>query len=235
MWGTKLRRYITRHSNPVCHLCGLTKGVETKDIIWCHNCLSLFSAKPRCYQCGLETLAPVAKCGSCLTEPPLWDRLFCVGDYRPPLSNYIYNLKYSGGLKYGYDLSYLLSKRIDNPAPLIASMPLHWQRFFHRGYNQSDVLGNYLATHLQSQPVFTSQLFKRIKSTPSQQGLNKEQRMKNLKHAFTLNWVPNQTHIAIIDDVVTTGSSVRQLCALLLDVGVKKLIFIVSAEQEYNA
>jgi predicted amidophosphoribosyltransferase len=66
-------------------------------------------------------------------------------------------------------------------------------------------------------------MFKRIKSTPSQQGLNREQRVRNLRHAFALNNHPNHTHIAIIDDVVTTGSSVRQLCNLLFDVGVEKI------------
>lgn len=223
MWKKQFRRFITQYTNPICHLCGLSKGRKSGDLIWCQSCLLLFLAKPRCCQCGLETLLPVAKCGACLSEPPLWDRLFCVGDYKAPLSNYIHNLKYSGQLQYAYDLTYLLSQRINKPAPLIVSMPLHWRRFVHRGYNQSDVLGHYLEAHLQGRCTFDQTLFKRVKSTPSQQGLDKQQRMKNLTHAFTLNWLPNQTHIAIIDDVVTTGSSVRQLCKLLLDVGVKKI------------
>lgn len=231
MWQTNIRDFIGRYSASVCHLCGLSMNKPLNRTIWCQHCLSFFSSKPRCQQCGLVTHSVIDKCGACLADPPLWDRLYCVGDYQPPLSNYIHNLKYQSQTQYTYDLSYLLSKQIIDPAPLFVSMPLHWRRFIQRGYNQSVLLGYYLERHLQSNRAthvkhltkFDSQLFKRIKSTPKQQGLNKQQRVKNLKGAFSLKYIPDQTHIAIIDDVVTTGSSVRQLCKLLLDVGVKKI------------
>jgi len=166
-----------------------------------------------------------------LSDPPLWNTLICVGDYQPPLSTYIHHLKYSNKPEYAYDLTHLLSQKIIDPAPLLISMPLHWRRFMRRGYNQSDLLGYHLVEHFNSsqqpnsktQTIFAPKLFKRIKSTPSQQGLNKQQRLKNLKHAFALNYLPKQTHIAIIDDVVTTGSSMRQLCKLLLNIGTKRI------------
>ncbi|WP_413285425.1 ComF family protein [Vibrio sp. MA40-2] len=243
MWYKNTRLFIARHSTPVCHLCGLHIEKPISDTIWCLNCMAFFSPKPRCQRCGLTTLISVPECGSCLSNPPLWNKLYCVGDYQLPLSSYIHKLKYAGHLQNAYDLTYLLSQRIINPAPLIVSMPLHWSRFIRRGYNQSDVLGYYLTSHLNAyhvlnndlfdekalnnkvfdDTVFDGKMFKRIKVTPSQQGLDKQQRVKNLRHAFALNYRPEQSHVAIIDDVVTTGSSVRQLCKLLLDIGVEKI------------
>ena len=228
MWYKNTRLFISRYSTPVCHLCGLHIEKPISDTIWCSNCLAFFNPKPRCQRCGLTTLVPVPECGSCLSNPPLWNKLYCVGDYQLPLSGYIHKLKYAGHLQNAYDLTYLLSQRIIDPAPLIVSMPLHWSRFMRRGYNQSDILGHYLTYHLNTYNVcksnaFDRKMFKRIKATPSQQGLDKQQRVKNLRHAFTLNYLPEQSHIAIIDDVVTTGSSVRQLCKLLLDIGVEKI------------
>jgi len=70
-------------------------------------------------------------------------------------------------------------------------------------------------------------LFKRIRSTASQQGLTKSARKSNLKGAFAMRNANfsalDYSHIAIIDDVVTTGSTVYQLCQLLLEVGVKRI------------
>ncbi len=223
MLANKLRRAIARHSTPVCHLCGLPMEKPLGETIWCHHCLAFFSPQPRCQQCGIETVAPTSKCGDCLSEPPLWDRLFCVGDYHLPLSSYVHKLKYSASPQYAFDLSYLLSQRISEPAPLIVSVPLHWRRQLQRGYNQSEYLGACLRYHLGVQSLFDAKLFRRTKATPPQQGLNKQQREKNLRHAFTLRFFPVQTHVAIVDDVVTTGSTVKQLSRLLRNAGVEKI------------
>lgn len=224
----QINTLLARYSTPICHLCGLTIGSHADNItIWCDDCLDIFHSSPRCQRCGLITEQPETLCGACLANPPPWNNLYCVGSYTLPLSRYIYKLKYKNEIQYCYDLTYLLMQRISNPAPLIVSMPLHWRRFFLRGYNQSTLLGYCLAEHFnQRQAGATSleeKMFKRIKSTPSQQGLNRQQRVRNLRRAFALNYHPNHTHIAIIDDVVTTGSSVRQLCNLLFDVGVEKI------------
>lgn len=220
---TRIRHFILQHSTSLCDLCGLTIGNPNNETIWCPHCLALFTPEPRCQRCGLKTMSNEPQCGHCLSEPPLWNRLYCVGEYSPPLSSYIQRLKYSGQYQHAYDLSYLLAKRIPSPAPLITCVPLHWRRALFRGYNQSERLGHYLNSHFSHKVVFDPAIFKRTLATPSQQGLHKSQREKNLRGAFTLNRKPNQTHIAIVDDVVTTGSTVRQLCNLLLEVGIEKI------------
>ncbi|NOI66997.1 phosphoribosyltransferase family protein [Vibrio sp. 99-8-1] len=218
-----IRRTLHHHFTSNCHLCGLTISPPLGETIWCNHCLRYFQTNPRCQQCGLLTPTPVSQCGRCLTQPPPWNRLYCIGDYRYPLSYYVYQLKYAGMFQYAYDLSYLLSQHIDTPAPLITSVPLHWRRYLKRGFNQSDVIAHYLCQHFSTPSILNKQLFKRIRATPYQQGLNKQQRKRNLNNAFRLQEQPPYQHIAIVDDVVTTGSTVRHLCDLLLDVGVKKI------------
>ncbi|MCG9554202.1 ComF family protein [Vibrio sp. Isolate31] len=133
-------------------------------------------------------------------------------------------MKYADKFWFARDLSKLLASRIKHPAPLITSVPLHWRRYAHRGFNQSQLLANYAAQELG---VKNEVLFRRVHSTASQQGLNKSARLHNLKNAFALRKHNFQgavpSHVAIIDDVVTTGSTVYQLCLLLLEVGVKRI------------
>ncbi|OMO38426.1 amidophosphoribosyltransferase [Vibrio sp. 10N.261.46.E8] len=133
-------------------------------------------------------------------------------------------MKYADKFWFARDLSKLLASRIEHPAPLITSVPLHWRRYIHRGFNQSQLLANYTAQELG---VKNEVLFRRVRSTTSQQGLNKSARLHNLKNAFALRKQDVQgmvpSHVAIIDDVVTTGSTVYQLCQLLLEVDVKRI------------
>lgn len=223
MFFSRVRRTLHRHFTSNCHLCGLTISQPIGETIWCTHCLGYFQPIPRCKQCGLPTLYQVAQCGHCLTNPPPWQHLYCIGDYAQPLSSYIYQLKQKGKLSFAYDLSYLLAQQILTPAPLITTVPLHWQRYLKRGYNQSHIIAHYLNKHLPSPSIVDNKMFKRVRPTPSQQGLDKQQRRKNLKRAFQLIHKPSFKHVAIVDDVVTTGSTVRHLCNLLLDVGVEKI------------
>ncbi|WP_342752146.1 ComF family protein [Vibrio sp. JC009] len=146
-----------------------------------------------------------------------------MGDYQTPLSGYVSQLKYHHKYRFAYDLSYLLSLNIDHPAPVVIPVPLHWKRYIRRGYNQSWILAHYLCEHLGQQSQLNRKVFRRIKSTPPQQSLSLQARQSNLSGAFQLLNHPGVEHVAIVDDVVTTGSTARHLCQLLLDIGVKKI------------
>ncbi|WP_373938047.1 ComF family protein [Vibrio kanaloae] len=219
-----LQKHTPRLVTSQCHLCKLDKLPSDTHPRWCQTCLGLFCQQPRCQQCGLKTLTSVEQCGQCLSNPPPWHRLYCVGDYVFPTAHYIQQMKYADKFWFARDLSKLLAPRIEHPAPLITSVPLHWGRYIHRGFNQSQLLAHYAAQELD---VKSAVLFRRSRSTISQQGLTKSARQINLKNAFTLRNMHfstnNYAHVAIIDDVVTTGSTVYQLCQLLLEVGVKRI------------
>ncbi|WP_299687023.1 ComF family protein [uncultured Vibrio sp.] len=219
-----LQKHTPRLVTPQCHLCKLDKCASDTHPRWCNACLELFEPVPRCQRCGLKTVTTVEQCGECLSKSPPWHRLYCVGDYTFPTDRYIQQMKYADKFWFARDLSKLLASRIEQPAPLITSVPLHWRRYLQRSFNQSQLLADYTAQQLG---VENKVLFRRIRSTTSQQGLAKSARLNNLKGAFrlrkqvALRKLPS--HIAIIDDVVTTGSTVYQLCQLLLELGVRRI------------
>ena len=161
------------------------------------------------------------QCGQCLAEPPPWQRLYTLGDYDFPLSGHIQRFKDHGEMWQVNALTQLLAERIEQPAPLITYVPLHWQRYLTRGFNQSHLLAQHLAKHLQVK--LGTRVFRRVKNSPPQRGSNKDNRQNNLHQAFILPRKLPATHVAIVDDVVTTGSTVRQLSNLLLEVGVESI------------
>lgn len=203
-----------------CPLCRLAIDIAHPFGL-CSACQEWLDHGHRCARCGLPTLSAVDQCGECLRQPPAWQTLYCVGDYHFPLSDAVHQLKYQGQFWQAPRLAALLAAQISEPAPLLCSVPLHWRRRWQRGFNQSDLLAQHLANRLNTQ--YDRHLFARRLSTPHQQGLSKKQRETNLHRAFVLSHLPTQNHVAIVDDVVTTGSTVRHLCHLLLDVGVQRI------------
>lgn len=191
---------------------------------WCGQCFQSLAPIKRCPVCGLTMKDEEENhiwCGQCLTEPPPWQRLITLGDYDFPLAREVQRFKDNGDLWHVDALTQLLAERITTPAPLITTVPLHWKRYLSRGFNQSDILARRLAAHLQSDA--DCRIFRRVAHAGSQRGHNKSHREHNLKGAFVLNKKPLSKHVAIVDDVVTTGSTVRQLCQLLLEVGVESI------------
>jgi ComF family protein len=229
-----LKKFAFRSLGSQCDWCGnsfhsehLKDGFSAK---WCAECMALFDQQPRCETCGCELAYTQRHCGFCLTEPVPWDRLYCIGEYRAPLSKYVQKLKYNRQFWHVRELTVMLSNRIDEPAPILLSIPLHWRRRLFRGFNQSDYLARYLVTSLQKQRSVTywSGALKRVKVTRNQLGLNRKQRLVNLKGAFIINThyiekLKNKPHIAIIDDVVTTGSTMREICQQLRKIGVQRI------------
>ncbi|WP_276526852.1 phosphoribosyltransferase family protein, partial [Enterobacter hormaechei] len=99
----------------------------------------------------------------------------------------------------------------------LVNVPLFQRRHWRRGYNQSDLLCRPLARWLGCR--YPASALKRIHATAVQHRLNARSRQRNLKNAFRLELPVNGLHIAIVDDVVTTGSTVAELSRLLLQSG----------------
>lgn len=218
-----LRKTIHRSFKSHCHLCGLSIESNNSQGMWCQHCRTLFDAEPRCATCGLPNIMNVERCGQCISSPPPWHRLYCVGDYQAPLSHYVHQMKFNRKFWYAKELAELLAPRITEPAQVITSVPLHWRRQLLRGYNQSDHLAKSLCEHLSALNRYDPTLFVRTRPTKAQRDLSKTERQTNLARAFKLKTHPKTNHVAIVDDVVTTGSTIRHLCQLLLEVGVEKI------------
>lgn len=212
-------RSIFQWINQQCQLCHLP--LSSGERVWCHHCLASFPQPPYCSHCGATTLAPANHCGQCLASPPPWQRLYRLGEYGFPLSQLIHQLKFGKKFWLAQPLGQLLAQQIDQPAPLLLPVPLHPLRRFSRGFNQSSDLARAIADNTHSRCLPDG--FCRIRHTKVQKQLTKKEREKNLHQAFILNAKPLPDHIAIVDDVVTTGSTVTELTHLLQNEGVKRV------------
>ncbi|MAA95072.1 MAG: amidophosphoribosyltransferase [Rheinheimera sp.] len=154
-----------------------------------------------------------------------FDRLLCLAHYQQPFQHWIPRWKYHTDLAAGQLLQQqmcLLLARAKAGNMLMPQaltyVPLHWRKQHQRGFNQAQLLAEALAEHLQL-PVLT--LFSKSAGT-SQRGLNRRQRLRNLRRTFTLKAIPQALpqHIALIDDVITTGATANALTRLLRRAGV---------------
>ncbi|MGK7537425.1 DNA utilization protein GntX [Salmonella enterica] len=156
-----------------------------------------------CPQCGLPAAHPSLPCGRCLQKPPPWQRLVSVSDYTPPLSLLVHQLKFTRRSEIAAALARLLLQEV-----LMARR--HWRR----GFNQSDLLCQPLARWLGC--AWDSQTITRVRATATQHHLSARLRKRNLKNAFRLELPVQGLHMVIVDDVVTTGSTVAEIAQLLL-------------------
>ncbi|MCR8922400.1 ComF family protein [Dasania sp. GY-MA-18] len=180
---------------------------------------------PLCQHCAL----PLANegelsCARCLKKLPSFSTLVAGWRYQHPIDELITGFKYQTKLSHGRVLGQLLGARIrqlygHSPQPgLLIPTPLHWRRWWQRGYNQSELLAQQLSKQLNI-PIHRG--LRRQLHTPKQQGLNAAQRQRNLKHAFKVN--KQQTLlgqcVAVVDDVVTTTATAEAMSRCLLAAG----------------
>lgn len=198
----------------------------------CSRCYQGIAHKAYCGRCGHGLLENSHFCGHCLKLEVNWDHLVVVGGYQPPLSQYIHQFKFQNQFWLDRMLARLLllavwqARRTHQlPLPqLIMPVPLHHWRQWHRGYNQADLLARRLAYSLRI--PYSNRWLKRIKNTPSQRGLNIQQRRANLRQAFQLNPAfPQDKYpsVALVDDVITTGATLNEIVTLLRNQGVAEI------------
>lgn len=221
-----------------CILCGCD---SRRQLDLCAPCEASLPAMPEhyCYQCAhplhsasiSELGSPAAQlCGQCLARPPLFQRSLCGWLYQYPMRELIGGFKYRHQFSYGRVLAQLLSKKVsahylpsELPELLVAT-PLHWRREFTRGFNQSEQLCRQLSKTLN---IPRCRPIRRVQATPPQQSLHAQQRRRNLRHAFRL--APNASRllqgrrVALIDDVITTGTTANTISKQLLAAGAREV------------
>ncbi|HDL7707580.1 TPA: DNA utilization protein GntX [Yersinia enterocolitica] len=184
---------------------------------------------PCCPYCGLPCSNTVLPCGRCLKQPPHWMSMTAVSDYAPPLDGLIKKLKFNGTTSLAPVLARLLLLRwldakrrgkVIKPDRII-SVPLHRWRCWRRGYNQTDLLARPLAHWIGCH--YSNNTLRRIRATPPQQQLKAAARRKNMQGIFRCMESVRGQHIALLDDVVTTGSTVNEIAKLLWAEGIASL------------
>ena len=187
-----------------CLLCGahsVTHSVCTD----CHTDLPWHS-QPHCPQCATPT--PNGQiCGICLKHPPAFDRTVAALAYAFPLDRLIPRLKYHGQLAIAPLLGECLVRAATaSPRPdCLMAMPLHARRIRERGFNHATEIARVVAKQL-ALPLDTRSC-QRIRDTPPQMGLKHDARRRNVRGAFTCSGAVAGRHIALVDDVMTTGTS----------------------------
>lgn len=189
---------------------------------------------PRCCLCGFEgATLDLDLCSFCFAELP-WDtspgNALTALRYEPPADDLIRKLKYQGVLPHARVLGVLLAeaardRRVELPR-LLLPVPLHAARFRERGFNQALAIARHAGRMLEI--PWTSTALRRVRDTPSQTTLDVFERRQNLRGAFALNpraaqRLSDAQHVAIVDDVITTGSTVGEIRALLLAAGVRRI------------
>ena len=220
--GSYLQSHLHSHS-PASSLwwgqCLLCRHDCQQQALICNQCRDeLPRLSHPCSQCAFPLTLEDAHCGRCQRYPQPWQRMQVFADFAPPFSRLIYGLKYHQQTLNGRLLGQLLASRISAPYPeVIIPVPLHWWRQLRRGYNQADEIALGLQDVLAI--PFDNQCLKRHRHTATQTQLTRIQRQKNLHQAFSAQPLPYR-HVALLDDVITTGSTMKELTRLLHQQGV---------------
>ncbi|MFB9934597.1 ComF family protein [Photobacterium aphoticum] len=214
-----LFRSITNclHASHHCPFCQLP--APTRDQFWCDHCLAHIAQRPYCHHCGHSQLTNTPHCGHCLRSPPPWQRLVRVGEFRFPLRQWVHQFKFQRHFWLADPLAALLALHIPHPAPVLLPVPLHPLRRLTRGFNQSTLLADALARRLGSQ--CWPHALRRTQHTVRQHTLPRAARQRNLQQAFAVRDIALPDHVALVDDVLTTGSTVTALTHVLHQHGVK--------------
>ncbi len=207
---------------PRCVLCGDRGQFQARRGVL-DLCLPCQHELPRlpssCGMCARPTPSPVAACGRCLKQPPAFDYVHCVFLYEAPVHWMIGRFKFNRQLVYGRVLAQLIKDDWPDTAlpDMIVPVPLHRERLRQRGFNQALELFRPLAQSLGI-PI-ENRLCVRARPTSAQSGLDKQARRSNVRGAFKVKANCSGKHVVIVDDVVTTGSTVGEMARVLKQAG----------------
>jgi len=183
-----------------------------------------------CQVCALPLPSHGLVCGACLKKPPSFSKVEVPWRYAFPIDSLITRFKHQARWPLGRLLGELLSQHLVHafdeglPRPdLLLPVPLASRRQRQRGFNQAAMLGQWLSTALQL-PRQDAWL-QRVLDTPAQQQLDAATRKRNLRKAFALasESAVAGRHIALVDDVLTTGATAESLARLLNKAGAARV------------
>ena len=194
------------------------------DIDLCEACWrELPRNRLACSHCALPLSAPALACAFCIKHAPPFQATVAPLQYQAPLSTLIPRLKFHHDLAAGRLLAELFCRNTldcDIPDALVP-VPLHSARLRKRGFDQALELAKMIAK--QKSILLRSDLLSRSRNTAAQSYLDASQRRNNLRNAFVVDKRSVPKHIALVDDVMTTGATVRECTNVLLKAGVERV------------
>jgi ComF family protein len=217
-------RLLQRAALHVPTQCAVCHGWARERI--CDACRQRFAPSiPRCVRCALRVPAGARACGACLVSPPPFDSVLAAVDYGHPWDRLIARFKFNAAL----DLAAFFASIVHDawhagghsmPA-LLLPVPLAQPRLRERGYNQSWEIARRLARRLRC-PA-DPRLLLRIRDTPHQLAFPVDRRSANVQGAFAVEPLRASQvrgrHIAVVDDVMTTGATAAEIARTLRQAG----------------
>lgn len=189
----------------------------------------------RCVFCGERTVPPERSiCAACdadlartespvLTSSPPLERIVTPLAYEFPIDAAIKAYKFRRRLYYAaafVEIACAACRHVPGDVDAVLPVPLHWRRQWWRGFNQAREIGRPVAGFLDV-PLIDA--VARRRATPSQSGLTSRERARNLRAAFVVRGRLPYRHVLIVDDVITTGTTVDELAGAVHDAGVGKV------------
>ncbi len=221
-----LSEFINILIPPVCALCerGAAKTA------FCAGCEAEFEKRritgPACVSCGApfpSNEAPAHRCSSCVRSEPPFNVAWSAYRYDSIILDAVHGLKYRGRTTLAKGLGDLLARVITARLPggldLIAPVPLHPKRLKERGFNQSLLIARRISKLLET-PLDCFNLARAVETEP-QVNLKANERKKNVRGAFAIEnpAVFKGARVLLVDDVYTTGATIRECSKALKKAG----------------
>ncbi len=215
---TQQFRQLYRKVFPIpCLLCGL----PAEQHALCDGCIGeLPIIQQKCIYCAIPLIKGEI-CGRCIQKPPIQDTSLSLYRYEKAIPRVISALKYHRQIQLA-DLcakEFIAHNSLNRLPEVLIPIPLHPSRLRQRGYNQSRIFAEKLSALLNI--PCRPDMLKRIKKTTTQTQLNAKQRHKNMRQAFQFRSKVVPEHVAIIDDVMTSGATTYEAARILKRSGVK--------------
>lgn len=226
--GTWLDRWLPRG----CALCDepLEPGTFPG---FCTPCLIELpgARRPRCRRCGLPSDGSI-DCPGCAAAGA--DRTITAADYTPPLDRMVTALKFGRELALARPLGELVAAAwlgSVEPAPLdcLVPVPLSDARMSRRGFNQALEIARAMAAALAAPLPVRAGALVRLRDTSAQSGLQLAERRRNLAGCFGCRERLDGQHVGLVDDVMTSGSTLAEAAATLRSAGAASVTALVAA------
>ena len=203
----------------ICYLC---EDFCSDQSIFCANC-NIDLPRTHVSSCGQYSVSNQGP-NSRIAQAAI-DQTITSHTFKFPVNELIHQLKYNQKLliakQLGLELASVVSKVSTLLPDCLMPVPLYRLRYLARGFNQALEIANVVGGAL-SLPVDAGLLVRR-RNTLAQYALNPAQRAANLRRAFKLNSIPEYDYVAIIDDVITTGSTINEMARVLKKAGVRRV------------
>jgi ComF family protein len=220
----KCLRIVQHALAPSCLLCAGRSGGALL-CVPCHDDLPRLSAA-HCDTCALPVTAGT-RCGRCLAHAPHYDHVCAPFTYAFPLDALVRGFKYRGLLAIAPLLGEAVAASLDVKPDVLIPMPLADARLRERGFNQALEIARHIA-RANGVPLL-AQACRKVRDTAPQAALPWKEREKNVRKAFVCDEDFSGRHVAVVDDVMTTGATLNELARNLKRAGAVRVTGLIAA------